>query len=329
MKIFISIVVVVIIAATVFAFRGFLVSQINYDGSSDIETATPKTTPSEFSMLFAGDMMLDRSVKKKIIEIGGDDWRFPFLRIAEYTRAADFTMANLEGPVSSRGVKIGSIYSFRFDPASLEGLKFAGIDMVTLANNHIFDYGQLAFADSMSNLANAGIDYVGIGENFERAHQGVTRNIRGTKVTFLGYTDFYSQQLAATVDKAGIAFLEREQMEEDIRAAKSRSDLVVVNVHKGDEYHTNHNASQEIIYKAAIDAGADLVVGHHPHVVQEIEKYNNGWIAYSLGNFVFDQDFSEETMRGIFLKVIIQNKKIASVDSVPYNISSSFQPYLP
>ena len=329
MKKLIPILILLILGGVVFAFRERISSQISYEGPSDIETATPKTTPDEFTILFAGDIILDRDVKKKIDEVGGGDWRFPFLRIADFSRSAELTMANLEGPVSDRRAKVGSIYSFRFDPASLEALTYAGIDIVNSANNHIFDYGQQGLLDTITNLTRAGIDYVGIGLNFEQTHQGITKNIKGTKITFLGYTDLVSKQLSATPTAAGISFLDKEQMTKDIQAAKANSDIVIINVHKGDEYHTSHNAEQEMMYKAAIDAGADLVVGHHPHVAQEVEQYRDGWIAYSLGNFVFDQGFSEETMRGLFLKVTVRNKKIVAAEPIPFNISPNFQPYLP
>lgn len=109
-------------------------------------------------------------------------------------------------------------------------------------------------------------------------------------------------------------------------AANQQGDLVVVSFHWGDEYQTKHNQKQEQFAKAAIDAGADLIIGHHPHVVQEVEQYKDGWIAYSLGNFVFDQNFSKETTQGLVLKVKISGGKITNIDKQPITISNSFQP---
>ncbi|MBX4211178.1 MAG: CapA family protein [Candidatus Yanofskybacteria bacterium] len=310
------------------AYGFFNARTLDYEAPSDqiLPTKTPKAQ--ESILLFTGDIMLDRNVKKAVMDVGGGDWRFPFMRIAEYLRSADLTMANLEGPVSSRGTRVGSIYSFRFDPAVLEGLQYAGFDIVTIANNHIWDYSQQAFLDTMKHLTDGGISFVGAGNNFDQVHQGVTKTIKDTRITFLGYTDLLSKQLAATPTTAGVGFLDMEQMKKDIQAAKAHSDLVVVNVHKGDEYHTSHNADQELYYHAAIDAGADLVVGHHPHVVEELEHYKDGWIAYSLGNFIFDQYFSEETMQGGILRVTLADKKIKMVELVPVYISPVSQAYL-
>ena len=325
----------VIIAALILLIMGVLGAYgffnsrtLDFEGDPNQVLATKTPKIEEVVLLFTGDIMLDRTVKKQVMDVGAGDWRFPFMRIAEYLRSADITMANLEGPVSARGTQVGSIYSFRFDPESLEGLIYAGFDLVTLANNHIWDYGQQAFLDTMKHLTDSGISFVGAGNNFEQAHAGITKTVKNTRITFLSYTDLLSKQFSATATKAGINFLDLEQMTKDIQAAKARSDIVVVNIHKGDEYHTNHNADQEKFYKAAIDAGADLIVGHHPHVVQELEQYKQSWIAYSIGNFIFDQYFSEETMQGAILRVTLVNKKIKTVELVPINISPISQPYL-
>ncbi len=287
---------------------------------------TPEPVHKKVSMIFVGDIMLSRQVGDKITASG--DWRYPFLRIGDFLRSADITVANLENPVSDRGVRVGSIYSFRADPRTIVGLTYAGIDIATLANNHIWDYSREAFLDTMMHLKNAGIEYNGAGYTFDEAHRGVTKTVNDTTITFLAYTDLISRQVAATTTTPGVSFLVREQVKADIAAAKLKSDLVVVSYHMGDEYQTSHNASQAIIYKEAIDAGADLIIGHHPHVVQEVEPYKNGWIAYSLGNFIFDQYFSAETMRGLALKVLVTDKKISSVESIPVQISAQSQPYL-
>lgn len=275
------------------------------------------------TMLFVGDIMLSRSVGALIEKKG--DYNLPFINIADFLKSADLTFANLENPVSSRGVNVGSKYSFRADPRTIEGLKYAGFNIVSIANNHMWDYGREAFLDTMTHLREAGIDFVGGGNNSKEAHQPVIKDVKGTKVAFLAYTEFL-QSVIAGKNSAGITRWDMEQMKKDIIAAQNESDLVVVSFHWGDEYQTKHNLKQEQFAKAAIDAGADLIIGHHPHVVQEVEQYKEGWIAYSLGNFVFDQNFSKETMSGLALLVNVRDSKISDIEKVKISISKDYQP---
>jgi poly-gamma-glutamate synthesis protein (capsule biosynthesis protein) len=277
------------------------------------------------TMLFVGDIMLSRSVGAYMKEKG--DYNLPFLNIADSLQGADLTFANLENPVSSRGINVGSKYSFRADPKTIQGLNFAGIDIVSIANNHMWDYGREAFLDTMTHLNEADIDFIGGGHNFEEAHRPVIKDVKGTRVAFLAYTEFL-QNVVAGKNSAGITNWNMEQIKKDIMVANQEGDLVVVSFHWGDEYQTKHNQKQEQFAKAAIDAGADLIIGHHPHVVQEVEQYKDGWIAYSLGNFVFDQNFSKETMRGLALKVIIDNRRISKIQEIPVQISNQYQPEL-
>lgn len=282
------------------------------------------TINQEVSIVFVGDIMLSRSVGKLMAE--KNDYNWPFAKIGDYLKNFDLTFGNLETSVSSRGVKVGSIYSFRTDPRAVEGLKNAGFDVLSIANNHIWDYSREAFLDTIMHLRNAGIDPVGGGANSTEAHAGVVKEIKGTKIGFLAYTDLLPGSVASGPDKPGVSYLVLDQVIKNIKEIRTRSDVVVVSFHLGDEYQTTHNAKQEKIYKAAIDAGADLIIGHHPHVVQEVEQYQGGWIAYSLGNFVFDQNFSEATMSGLALEVKLKEGKVDSVNKIPISISREYQP---
>jgi len=277
-------------------------------------------------LLFVGDIMLSRAIGSRMVK--EQDWTFPFLKIASTTRDADLTFGNLENPVSSRGVNVGSIYSFRADPRTLEGLLFAGFDVVSIANNHIWDYGTEAFKDTLVHLTKSGIAYAGAGLTYKEAHAPLVKEVRGTKIAYLAYTNLLPSFLNRKGDELTVAFPDEEQLTLDIQVAKKQADIVIVSFHFGDEYVTTHNASQEKIAHTAIDAGADLVVGHHPHVVQGIEKYKGVYIAYSLGNFVFDQNFSEDTSFGSMLSVIVRNKKIENVSSEKVRFTKMFQPYV-
>jgi len=278
------------------------------------------------TLLFVGDLMLSRAVGAAMER--RNDYNFPFSKMGTFLSGADITFGNLEGPISNRGTQISNIYSFRDDPNVVGGLKNAGFDILSIANNHIWDYGRDAFVDTLNYLKNSGIDFVGGGENFDDAHKGVLKEINGIKIIFLGYTDLLPRSASAGQNVPGISYFDLDQMIQDIKEAKNKADIVVVSFHWGQEYQTKHNARQEQIAKAAIDAGASLVIGHHPHVVQELEEYKNGHIVYSLGNFVFDQNFSEDTKSGLLLKVILKNKRISRIEQFSIKFTPSFQPQL-
>lgn len=278
------------------------------------------------TLLFVGDIMLSRAIGSGMGK--NNNWNYPFLKIADLLKSADLTFGNLEGPISKNGTKVGSIYSFEANPKSVEGLIYSGFDVVSVANNHIWDYGGEAFKDTLKILKENNISYVGGGFTYDEAHTPVIKEVNGTKIAYLGYTNLLPPFLGTKGDKLSVAFPDEDQLALDIHNAKRLADIVVVSFHWGNEYETHHNSFQENLAHIAIDAGADLVVGHHPHVIQEIEKYKDGYIAYSLGNFVFDQNFSEETKSGLLLSVTLKNKKIEQVTSQKVNFSSTYQPFI-
>jgi poly-gamma-glutamate synthesis protein (capsule biosynthesis protein) len=280
----------------------------------------------ETTLLFVGDIMLDRGVEWKIKKVGNNDFKFPFLKVADELARADILFGNLESQISDKGYKAGSIYSFRADPKAIDGLVFSGFDVLSLANNHSFDYTRQALEDSMTRLKANKIDYIGTGFNKNEAYSPLIKEVNGLKIAYLAFTNLGAKSWEATENSSGIAFLNETNLKERISLAKTQADFVVVSLHFGDEYKTEPNDLQKYFSKLAIDEGANLIIGHHPHVVEPLEQYKNGWIAYSLGNFVFDQSFSEETMRGEILKVIIKNRKIAEVIPINIKINSSFQP---
>jgi len=305
-----------------------------YDAYSDVrekniqyEIANEKST-----MLFVGDIMLSsgRGVGKYVEE--NDDYKYPFLKIADVLRSADLTFGNLEGPISYRGEDGGSTYSFRADIENASGLLFAGFDVLSIANNHIFDWGKEAFGDTIFILNENGIDAVGGGVDYLNANKSIIKDVNGTKVAFLAYSmvDYDIGNFEAKIDSPGKSSFNEEEVINVIERLKTSgaADIVVVSFHWGEEYKTRSYGKQQKVAYSMVDAGVDLIVGHHPHVVQEVEKYKKGWIAYSLGNFVFDQSFSDETMRGLILEVEIQDKKISNVNPIGIKISETFQPYV-
>jgi len=314
--------------------------RLSYVASLAVEVPTiPKASP-KYHLLFAGDIMLDRDVEASIYANGAGDWRYPFIQIASTTQAADIAFANLEGNLSDQGANQGSIYSFRMDPNTLEGLTYTGFDVLSLANNHSLDWGRRALVDTISKLNQAGIKTIGAGQDEETANAPAIFELSdGTKIAYLAYTNLYPKSFEATAESAGISHFSPELIQELIQELKgadplstggltSSADIVIVSLHWGHEYEAEPREWQKNLAYGLIDAGADLVIGHHPHVVQPTEHYKNGYIAYSLGNFVFDQFFSKATMEGLVVEAVVQNKQIIELKEIPITISPTFQPRL-
>lgn len=283
-----------------------------------------------YTMLFVGDIMLDRSVRRQIER--EQDPLYPFVRIADTLRSADLTFANLEGPVSARGTNQGSIFSFRFEPVgTMNSLKFAGFDVVNLANNHIWDWGTDALTDTVQHLNDAGIGHIGAGRTNAEANAPFITQLGDAKVAMLGYTTLYPRSLEAGSSTPGISSFRLASTTEQIQELKASglADLVIVSFHWGIEYEMHSTSSEQTIARALIDVGADLIIGHHPHAIQEVEEYKGKYIAYSLGNFVFDQNLSRFTMKGLMVRASIKDKKVESLEEIPVQLTPTFQPYIP
>jgi len=271
--------------------------------------------------------MLDRGVRNKVETLGKNDYLFPFSRIVNFLKTADMVVGNLEGPISNKGKEVGNLYSFRMSPAALKGLKSANFKVLFLANNHIGDWGLEALKDSIDNLKKAEIVAVGVGYDQKEAYEPKIVELKNLRLAFLAFADFEDQYRNTEVEN-NIALTYVVKISEAIKAAKEKADIVIVYYHFGEEYEKEPNPRQEFLAELAIDEGADLVVGSHPHVIQPLMVYKDKYIAYSLGNFVFDQNFSEETMKGVLLMVNIENKNIVSVDLKEFRINSDFQPVI-
>ncbi|MEX2008508.1 MAG: CapA family protein [Candidatus Spechtbacterales bacterium] len=324
----VGIVVIVLIAiAGAFAIPALLQGQEELPGQHGFFVENEQSIQEEdklTTLYFVGDMMLTRSVGIKARQ-NGEPCRWPFLQVADYLKQADITFGNLETTISDRGVNVGSMYSFRSNPCVMEGLTLAGFDALSVANNHIGDWSRVAMEDTFTHLQQNNIAVVGGGFSEEEAYSARILEANGMTFAFLGYTDLGAQYTQARGDVSGIAWLDKERMVENIQAAKQGADVVIVSVHMGVEYETTSRPNQREIARAAIDAGAKLFIGHHPHVVQETEEYRDGFIAYSLGNFVFDQYFSEETMQGMLLEVDMRGDEIVDVRERMVQITREYQ----
>ena len=274
-----------------------------------------------------GDVMLSRYVGERIRSKG--DPRAPFLRTAEILEEADVTFCNLESPFYDEGSPIEDAMIFRADPETIEGLKYAGFDIVSLANNHFGDQGVAGMSFTFSHLNKNGIEFTGAGENEVKAREPRIIERNGVKFAFLGYTDIESgirEDYVATSEKPGVALLAKESLMQDIRRAKKQAHVVIVSMHWGTEYEESPTKRQRMFAHLAVDSGALLVLGHHPHVIQPLEEYKGGYIFYSLGNFVFDQMQSEKTRTGLIARISFEGGQIEEVETIRVVIYDFHQP---
>jgi poly-gamma-glutamate capsule biosynthesis protein CapA/YwtB (metallophosphatase superfamily) len=269
-------------------------------------TATPDARP--VTIAITGDVMLGRSVNSGILASAD---RYPFNNTADYLKSFDLTIGNLECVVSSMGQPVANKpYHFRADPRSFERLNAAGFDIVSLANNHSGDFGRAAFTDMLAQLPAHGLQPVGGGLTLAAAHTPVITTVRTTTVGLLAYCEVAPTSFAATRSSPGHAWLDPVLMRSDIVALRGHVDFLIVFTHWGIEYQKAESGHQQSLARRAIEAGADFVVGSHPHVIQPSETYAGRTIVYSLGNFVFDEMLSDDVRRGEVLALTLQGRQL-------------------
>lgn len=248
--------------------------------------ATTTTEAATLSVAAAGDVMGDRKVGTFIDKNGG---AAVFTNVGSYFRDADLAFVNLESPLSNTGTERKyKEYTFRGRPALIEGLTSAGIDVVSLANNHQLDWSAAALKDEISRLDSAGVKHAGAGANSSAAAEPAIVKTNAGTVALLAYTQIISSSAATSSSYGTNPGTSHSKVVSEIKAARKRADFVIVSMHWGTEYTNQETAEQRSLAHAAVDAGADLVLGHHPHVIQGLEIYKNKLIAYSMGDFVFD-----------------------------------------
>ena len=281
------------------------------------------------SLVLVGDVMLSRGVAGHVQREEGGDFTFPFAETAEILRAADLTFGNLESPISGRGEKLDKKYVFNAPAEAVDGLAHAGFDVVSLANNHSLDYGELALNDTLENLARFGIQPIGLTRPKRAEQAPLLLRVNGMVIGFLAYADpegRYSYSRDFLDFEVRPAALERALVMAEIAALKRHADQVVVSVHWGTEYRKRPDPRQVEMARFMIEAGADVVVGHHPNVVQPIERYRGGVILYSLGNFVFDQYTKPGTRDGLIARLTLSPDRVRKVETLRVYIDEGWQP---
>jgi poly-gamma-glutamate capsule biosynthesis protein CapA/YwtB (metallophosphatase superfamily) len=271
-------------------------------------------------MVFVGDIMLGRSLAQKIIQGKGDE-------IFESTRtvlqSADIAVGNLECAIGEGGIQSKKAYTFLAPLLSGSALKNAGFTLLSLANNHSLDYGPDVFRQTLQTLMQNGIQVVGAGENAYQAGAPFVYEIRGLRLAFLSYAEvpverggFNTQSWTAGKSTPGISWADDDKIVSDLQALRAHADFIVVLFHYGTEGADTPNARQVELSHLAVDNGADLVVGSHPHLLQKEETYKSRWIFYSMGNFVFDSFFGAYN-HGAILRVTVSLNQPVKYTMIP------------
>lgn len=303
----------------------------------------------EARLLFAGDVTLgfhyeeyvDEQVKKGRPRDEMLAWGFA--KVGARTRAADLFVVNLECPFTVRGEKVPKNFNFRARPELVAALHAGGVDVVSLANNHLMDFGQEGLLDTLSTLDEAGIKYFGAGSALKAAREPTVVEVKGVRVAFVGYfflgdRNIEPKEVIATEATAGVAGHHddlaqmREWVVTDVRAAKANADVVIPFFHWGREGRAAPEPYQVELAHAAVDAGAAAVIGSHPHVLQGMEQYKGAPIIYSLGNFVFGGNWDPKDKKTALVELKVTKQGVRGVTVVPA-YSDQFpdvpvQPYL-
>lgn len=251
-----------------------------------LPASSPPPVGRPVTITFAGDIMPASAVGRVAATTGAEQL---LAGVSSVLRGDDLTIANLECAVSRRGAPADKQFTFRAAPRVLAGLRVGGIDAVSIANNHSLDYGRVALRDTMANLRRAGIAFAGAGEDLAEAGRPAFLNANGQTVALVAATRVLpTTAWRAGPRRAGLAgAYDPGPVLREIRAARTAADLVIIYLHWGKERALRPSPYQRTLARQCIDAGADLVVGAHPHVLQGFEYYRGRLIAYSLGNFVF------------------------------------------
>ncbi|MDH4162828.1 MAG: CapA family protein [Nitrospirota bacterium] len=273
-----------------------------------------------------GDIMLGHRAEPYLQQKGPG---YPFVNVLPVLRSADLVIGNQECPISSRGEAVpDKKFTLRVGQLGVDALKEAGIRVVTLANNHILDFGPLALQDTLAALSGNGILFTGAGMDLDDARAPAFLKVKDRAIAFLSYSLTFPLEFYASRGRPGTAPGYADFVRADIAKVRERADLVVVSFHWGAELMTAAKDYQVDLGRKAIDWGADLVLGHHPHILQELELYKGRLIAYSLGNFTFGSE-SDKTNTSIILLCTFRGKTLERVEAVPIDVNNYRVAYQP
>lgn len=275
----------------------------------------------KMTMTMVGDIMMGRNVEKVIDRYGTD---YVLRHVSPYLKDSDYASGNFDHPALVEDQKnyqqADKNIHYSANKEAVQAVKDAGFTVVNLANNHMTDYGDKGTLDTLKTFKEVDLDHVGLGENLKDAKGIVYQDVNGVRVATLGFTDGGA---IATKKQPGTLSTNPDVLFEQISKAKDpkkgNADLVVVNTHWGQEYDNEPSPRQEALAKAMVDAGADIIAGHRPHVLQSFDVYKQGVIFYSLGNFVSDQGWTR-TKDSALVQYHLRDNGTATLDVIPLKI---------
>lgn len=296
----------------------------------------------EANLKFAavGDIALSHHYDSLYHRWGPD---YPFEHVRQLFKDYDIVLGNLEAPFSIGGETYPLKCSLKAHPKYINGLKRAGFSIFSLSNNHILDFQEKAFFDTITNLNDNNILCFGAGRNLAEARKPTIVTRKDISIGFLGYCDVtIDSPFVASESFRGISSFNIEEVEKDITDIINKVDIIIVSLHWGIENYLYPTPEQILSARKIVDFGADLIIGHHPHVLQGIEKYRNGYIAYSLGNFLFSEIYwtwinnegipaiskirlNKRNREGAILSAIVEKNGIKNIDLIPCFIADNLQ----
>ncbi|MCG3172972.1 MAG: hypothetical protein GMKNLPBB_01144 [Myxococcota bacterium] len=301
--------------------RGFLLFFLLCGPVSMAAAATPTSAAAPaITVIAVGDLMLTDSADPVVRREG--DFDFAFGGTASLLQEGDVVFANLETPLTRSGDKFpDKTFNFRQDPGSAAAIKRAGINVVSLANNHMMDYSARGLLDTIAALDKEGVAYAGAGPNLRAARKPALLKVKGVTVAVLAYALTFPTEFHTTGAQPGTVFGHAHFLREDIPKARREADLVLVSFHWGAELMPSPKDYQKELARAAVGAGADAVLGHHPHVIQPVEYVEGKPVFYSLGNFAFGS-YAPKTITAIAARIKFQGGRLMSVEAVPLDVNN-------
>ncbi|UPK46007.1 CapA family protein [Paenibacillus pabuli] len=285
------------------------------DGIGTTEQSNPAKN---VTINFVGDIQFSGKVAELLDKNGYD---YPFAKLGNLFKEDDLTIGNLETPVTLGGTGAADkTYVYKSSPKALKAMASAGFDAVNLANNHILDQGVEGLVDTLTYLKEYGIAYTGAGMNENEAYAPAYLERKGMKIALLGFSRVVPEtSWKAEGNRAGVAEAYNSTgAVKAIQEARQKAELVIVVAHWGEERVSTPNNDQTRLAHEFVDAGADLVIGGHPHVLQGVEYYKGKWIAYSTGNFIFSRSTTEETWKTAIFQANCSKDAKCSMKVIPY-----------
>ncbi len=305
------------------------------EGTDNVDTKKSEESP-EISIIATGDINIGRQVGVNL-ERQKNRYIYAFEKTADILKQGDVVFSNMEEPITASTKSLYDLKQkgkivLRAKPEAINGIKYAGFNLLSLANNHILDYYDTGLFDTIQILKDNSISFAGAGRNLDEARSLAIIEKKGVKIGLLAYTDMADIvypgnpriSFTAGTDKAGVAPNRLEYITEDINKARSSVDILIVSLHWGVEYAENPKPEQINAAHYILDHGADMIIGHHTHKFQGVEIYNGKPIFYSLGNLLFDQN-DPQCQQGYIMQMKYVKNRLTSLEGIPYKIINKSQ----